>query len=84
MAQTRTAGKAFRSAFAWIAVLAGYSATPAEEMKKEYVKDTHPKPTATEKDIRFLKETRNMVGQRKFSTEWKKQKQQNPPPRQNQ
>lgn len=32
MAQTRTAGKALRSLFAHIAVLAGYSPTPAEEM----------------------------------------------------
>ena len=32
MAQTRTAGKAIRSVFAWVAVLAGYSATPADEM----------------------------------------------------
>lgn len=32
MAQTRTAGKAMRSVFAWVAVLAGYSATPLEEM----------------------------------------------------
>ena len=39
MAQTRTASKALRSCFAWVAVLAGYEATPAEEMKDEYVKD---------------------------------------------
>lgn len=32
MSQTRTAGKALRSLFAHIAVLAGYAATPAEEM----------------------------------------------------
>ena len=32
MAQTRTAGKALRSLFAHVAVLAGYSPTPAEEM----------------------------------------------------
>lgn len=38
MAQTRTAAKALRNAFGWVAELAGYSATPAEEMpydKKE-------------------------------------------------
>ena len=43
MAQTRTASKALRSCFAWVAVLAGYEATPAEEMKAEYVKGGKPK-----------------------------------------
>jgi len=32
MAQTRAQGKALRSVFAWVAVLAGYSPTPLEEM----------------------------------------------------
>jgi hypothetical protein len=32
MAQTRASSKALRQAFAWVAVLAGYAATPAEEM----------------------------------------------------
>lgn len=32
MAQTRATGKAFRLGFSWIPVLAGYEATPAEEM----------------------------------------------------
>lgn len=32
MAQTRATGKAFRLPFAWIMTLAGYEATPAEEM----------------------------------------------------
>jgi len=36
MAQTRTAGKALRSVFAFVAVLAGYSATPAEEMSTDF------------------------------------------------
>ncbi len=36
MAQTRTAGKALRSIFAWVAVLAGYSATPADEMSQDF------------------------------------------------
>lgn len=35
MAQTRTAAKALRNAFGWVAELAGYSATPAEEMPQE-------------------------------------------------
>lgn len=38
MAQTRTAGKALRSVFAWVAVLAGYSGTPAEEMSEDFNK----------------------------------------------
>lgn len=33
MAQTRASAKALRQAFAWVAVLAGYSPTPAEEME---------------------------------------------------
>jgi hypothetical protein len=32
MAQTRATSKAFRMSFSWVAVLAGYKATPAEEM----------------------------------------------------
>ncbi len=39
MAQTRAGGKALRSVFAWVAVLAGYSGTPAEEMDEEFNKD---------------------------------------------
>ena len=33
MAQTRAASKAFRMKYSWVAVLAGYEATPAEEMQ---------------------------------------------------
>jgi len=43
MAQTRTAGKALRSLFAHIAVLAGYSPTPAEEMDGITI-DPKPEP----------------------------------------
>lgn len=43
MAQTRAAGKALRSVFAFVAVLAGYSPTPAEEMDADFVKDDKPK-----------------------------------------
>lgn len=39
MAQTRASGKAFRNVLDWIVTLAGYSATPAEEM----VKDDEPR-----------------------------------------
>ncbi len=35
MAQTRTSAKALRNAFGWVAELAGYSATPAEEMPRD-------------------------------------------------
>lgn len=35
MAQTRAFGKACRMKYSWIAVMAGYSATPAEEMPDE-------------------------------------------------
>lgn len=46
MAQTRTAGKALRSLFAHIAVLAGYSPTPAEEMDGVDVREeAPPKPS---------------------------------------
>ncbi len=34
MAQTRAIGKAFRNLLGWVMKLAGYEATPAEEMKK--------------------------------------------------
>jgi hypothetical protein len=50
MAQTRTAGKALRSLFAHIAVLAGYSPTPAEEMDGVLTQDDglrHAEPTPT-------------------------------------
>jgi hypothetical protein len=41
MAQTRAAGKALRSVFAFVAVLAGYSATPSEEMDSSFKKQNH-------------------------------------------
>jgi hypothetical protein len=60
MAQTRTAGKAIRSVFAWVAVLAGYSATPAEEMPVDDIPKfttpkSVPKKTATGSKFDFLK-----------------------------
>ena len=56
MAQTRAAAKALRQAFAWVAVLAGYAPTPAEEMDAEFVvvsppdenPGPEPKPAAKE------------------------------------
>lgn len=35
MAQTRATGKAYRNAFAWLMKMAGYEATPAEEMDEK-------------------------------------------------
>lgn len=35
MAQTRAVGKAYRLAYGWVLKLAGYEATPAEEVQKE-------------------------------------------------
>jgi hypothetical protein len=43
MAQTRTGSKALRSVFAFVAVLAGYSATPSEEMIDAFNKPTNKK-----------------------------------------
>lgn len=63
MAQTRTAGKALRSVFAWVAVLAGYSGTPAEEMSDDIpdfkaLKSSTPKKAPSKFD--FLKVMGNM------------------------
>ena len=65
MSQTRAAGKALRSVFAFVAVLAGYSATPSEEMmdtfnssrkKSESKPDkTDTKPTAKQVKMIFAK-----------------------------
>lgn len=44
MAQTRATGKAFRIAFSWIMAMAGYEATPAEEMPADGF-DNHQEPT---------------------------------------
>jgi hypothetical protein len=35
MAETRASAKAFRTKLAWVAVLAGYAPTPAEEMRRD-------------------------------------------------
>ena len=50
MAQTRATGKAARNGFSWIMALAGYEATPAEEMvgdehQARSVDNPEPKPT---------------------------------------
>ena len=46
MAQTRASAKALRNGFAWVAVLAGYKPTPAEEMPKEGFNNRPPAPRA--------------------------------------
>lgn len=47
MAQTRATGKAARNGFSWIMALAGYEATPAEEMNgDEHSTKAAPKPSA--------------------------------------
>jgi hypothetical protein len=43
MAQTRATAKAYRQKYAWVAVLAGYQPTPAEEMAPDDEKPTPPK-----------------------------------------
>jgi len=63
MAQTRTAGKALRSLFAHIAVLAGYSPTPAEEMdgvdiKPEFTKGVTTPPPAPKAETKAPAESK--------------------------
>lgn len=47
MAQTRATGKAFRLAFSWIMRLAGYDATPWEEVQDFVEKKSTPTPGTT-------------------------------------
>lgn len=44
MAQTRATGKAFRIAFSWIMAMAGYEATPAEEIPRDGFENNAPTP----------------------------------------
>ena len=46
MAQTRAGAKAFRNRLAWVAVLAGYKTTPAEEIQGEHQTTTGQKQRA--------------------------------------
>lgn len=66
MAQTRACAKALRNVLAWVAVLAGYRPTPAEEM--EGVHDDQP---ASEKQIGFVK---GLLEQKGYSEEDVKKK----------
>mgnify|MGYP001608234847 CR=1 FL=1 len=60
MAQTRSCAKAFRQVLAWVVVLAGYKATPAEEMtgaqdarQSPKILKIHPSVTEAEEDKEF-------------------------------
>jgi len=65
MAQTRAGSKAARMVFSWVAVLAGYSPTPYEEMTgEEYKKTTPPEPVqeATEEPEQPLATKEELAG----------------------
>lgn len=54
MAQTRASAKALRNVFAWVVVLAGFRATPSEEMpleKKNYVNQDEPPFTSASDNV---------------------------------
>jgi len=57
MAQTRAIGKAYRLAFGWIVKMAGYEATPAEEVNTDLVSADGEEQTEEE----FIKETKEAV-----------------------
>ena len=60
MAQTRACSKALRNCLAWIVVLAGYAATPAEEMVVVDIKDGY-KETKTYKTLMRVAERKEVV-----------------------
>ncbi len=60
MAQTSASAKALRNAFGWVAELAGYASTPAEEMVVEEEYDTTP-IKATAKIISTGDDTRGIA-----------------------
>lgn len=49
MAQTRAIGKAYRNYIGWVMKLAGYEATPAEEMKNKKTEDIKTDKTSDKK-----------------------------------
>lgn len=66
MAQTRAIGKAYRNLIGWIIKMAGYEATPAEEMKAELkATKTETKSNATN----FLEQLKAEVYKRGAKTE---------------
>jgi hypothetical protein len=61
MAQTRAGSKCLRNCFAWVAVLAGYKPTPAEEMDGVFrdrvqTPETSPEAKAVEAEFKDLEE----------------------------
>jgi len=54
MAQTRAGAKALRNSFAWIAVLAGFEATPAEEMVDLGKDKPIDEPKASAKQLDYI------------------------------
>lgn len=74
MAQTRASAKALRNAVGWVAELAGYSSTPAEEMQTEPFKgdefnqkkqvQASPDKPATEKQIKLIKDLAEKKGKK--------------------
>ena len=52
MAQTRAIGKAYRNLLGWVMKLAGYEATPAEEMKKGKIRSVQTKPAQPKKVVK--------------------------------
>jgi hypothetical protein len=71
MAQTRALSKAFRNVLSWIVVLAGYNATPAEEMGHDAPKPTPaPQPVAPQcfvHGVPFQRITSKASGATKFA-----------------
>ena len=67
MAQTRATSKAYRAKYSWVAVLAGYQPTPAEEMPREEPKRPSrarkpiPEPTAPKNYAAIIKKMRGSL-----------------------
>lgn len=51
MAQTRAVGKAYRNAFGWLMKMAGYEATPAEEMSEVKLQDVKFTPEEVDRIV---------------------------------
>lgn len=61
MAQTRAAAKAMRIRLGWVVVLAGYSATPAEEMEGVHKPAVRPKRRPDPVGTAFVSEAKKMA-----------------------
>lgn len=57
MAQTRATGKAYRQILSWVAVMAGYAPTPAEEMDGVIVNDRAEKIPAFGREAQIVRNT---------------------------